>query len=89
MASSLGRIVFAALGVSVALFLFHLFLVPTPGSPETTIVFPDRTSAFENSRKNYASVKVSASSSSMGDSQKYEKSPPLHSLARALMPTAT
>ena len=73
MASSLGRIVVAALGGSIALFLFDLFLVPPPGSPETTLGFPDRTSAFENSRKNYASIKVSASGLPTGESQKYEK----------------
>jgi hypothetical protein len=73
MASSFARIVVAALGVSVALFLFHLFLVPTPGSSETGFDLQDRTSAFESSRKNYASVKVSASGLPIGDSQKYEK----------------
>jgi len=73
MASSFARIVVAVLGVSVALFLFHLFLVPPPGSPETGFGFPNGTSAFESSRKNYASVKVSASGVPMSDSQKYEK----------------
>ena len=73
MASSFARIVVAALGVSVALFLCHLFLVPTPGSSETGFDLQDRTSAFESSRKNYASVKVSASGVPMSDSQKYEK----------------
>jgi hypothetical protein len=73
MAYSFARVVVAALGVSVALFLFHLFLVPLPGSSETGFNLQDRTSAFESSRKNYASVKVSASGLPIGDSQKYEK----------------
>jgi hypothetical protein len=73
MASSLARVVVAALGVSVALFLFHLFLLPPPGSSEIAFNLQDRTSAFESSRKNYASVKVSASGLPIGDSQKYEK----------------
>jgi len=73
MASPFARIVVAALGVSVALFLFHLFLVPSPGSPETGFGFPDTRVAFESSRKNYASAKVSAAGLPIGDSQKYEK----------------
>jgi hypothetical protein len=67
------RIVIAALAVSVALFLFHLFLVPQPGSRQGGSALPDTTSAFENSRKNYASVKVSVSGPPVVDSQKYEK----------------
>ena len=73
MASPFARIVVAVLGVSVALFLFHLFLVPPPGSPETGFGVPDTRGAFESSRKNYASAKVSASGLPIGDSQKYEK----------------
>lgn len=73
MASPFARIVVAVLGVSVALFLFHLFLVPPPGSPETGFGVPDTRVAFESSRKNYASAKVSASGLPIGDSQKYEK----------------
>src|SRR5262245_58389758 len=67
------RIVVAALGISVALFLFHLFLAAPPGSPETGFGFADTRFAFESSRKNYASVKVAASGLPAGDSQKYEK----------------
>src|SRR5262249_14693268 len=73
MAFSFARIVVVALGASVALFLFHLFLVPTPGSHEPAFGFPDRTYAFESSRKNYASVKVSVVGPPIGNSQKYEK----------------
>ena len=73
MAFPFARIVLAVLCVAVALFLFHLLLVPPPGSHEMGLVFPDRTYAFENSRKNYASVKVSAPGLPIGDSQKYEK----------------
>jgi hypothetical protein len=61
MAFPFARIVIAALGVSVALFLFHLFLVPLPSSRETGLGIPDSTFAFANSRKNYASAKVIAS----------------------------
>jgi hypothetical protein len=73
MAFSLARIVVVALSASVALFLFHLFLVPTPSPHETGFGFPDTTSAFENSRKNYASVSVSVAGPPIGNSQKYEK----------------
>jgi Domain of unknown function (DUF4349) len=73
MAFPFARIVLAVLGVAVALFLFHLFLAPPPGSHELGLVFPDRTYAFENSRKNYASVKASAPGLPIGDGQKYEK----------------
>src|SRR5215475_3764028 len=72
MAFSFARIVIIALSASVALFMFHLFLVPTPGS-ETGFGFSDTTSAFVNSRKNYASIKVPVAGPPIGNTQKYEK----------------
>jgi Domain of unknown function (DUF4349) len=73
MAFPFARIVIATLGISVALFLFHLFLVPPPSSRQTGLDIPDTTFAFANSRKNYASAKLIASGPPIGDSQKYEK----------------
>ena len=73
MAFSFARMVIATLGVSVALFLFHMFLVPPSSSRQTGLGISDTTFAFANSRKNYASAKVIASGPPIGDSQKYEK----------------
>jgi hypothetical protein len=73
MAFSFARIVLAALTVSIALFLINLFLEPSPSSHETGFGFLNTPSAFENSRKNYASVKVSAAGLPIGNSQKYER----------------
>jgi hypothetical protein len=66
------RIAFAAFAASVALFLLHLFLVPLPGTTETSLGFQDSRVTFESSRKNYASAKVAAAGFPFGDSQKYE-----------------
>jgi hypothetical protein len=69
MAFPFARVLVATLGVSVALFLFHLFLVPPPSSRQPGLGIPNTT--FD--RKNYASAKLIASGPPIGDSQKYEK----------------
>ena len=73
MASSLARFVVAAFAVSVGLLLFHLFLVPQRGTAESSYGYQDTNITFQSSRRNYASVRGSASGILIGDSQKYEK----------------